>query len=163
MLNNKKGAALMQVLLVTAVLAGLATMLLRSSLSRTTAARQTRQSVSFELLVEACQAEINMMWSQKTSAVFKRDLSGCWMNCSATIAEDKEQGWDGKDYTTSKCYSSNPKDNQTNLTHATRYYMCHVPVNGGTVDIKAQFSEPTDDNGPCKLTFPIDQDEVDQL
>lgn len=35
MLKNQKGAALLQVLLITVVLAGMATMLLRASLSRT--------------------------------------------------------------------------------------------------------------------------------
>ena len=46
MLHNKRGAALLQVLLVTVVLAGMATMLLRANLSRTTTSRQTRRAVS---------------------------------------------------------------------------------------------------------------------
>ena len=45
--KNKKGAALLQVLLVTVILAGMATMLLRASLSRTTAARKTSQCIMY--------------------------------------------------------------------------------------------------------------------
>lgn len=81
MLNNKKGAALLQVLLVTAVLAGMATMLLRASLSRTTTARQTRRTVSAKLLVNACMAEVNTLWNNKTSEAFANDMRQCIMYC----------------------------------------------------------------------------------
>ena len=54
MLKNQKGAALLQVLLITVVLAGMATMLLRASLSRTSGARQTRRAVSSQLYINAC-------------------------------------------------------------------------------------------------------------
>lgn len=81
MLNNKKGAALLQVLLVTVVLAGMATMLLRASLSRTTTARQTRRTVSAQLLVNSCMAEVNTIWSSKTAEAFASDLKQCIMYC----------------------------------------------------------------------------------
>lgn len=81
MLNNKKGAALLQVLLVTVVLAGMATMLLRASLSRTTTARQTRRTVSAQLLVNSCMAEVNTIWSSKTANAFASDLKQCIMYC----------------------------------------------------------------------------------
>ena len=106
MLHNKKGAALLQVLLVTAVLAGMATMLLRASLSRTTSARRTHRIVSSQLLIENCQAEVNALWSAKTPSVFKRDLSKCAMRCvTSSCTGNKridshecishEQDWDG--------------------------------------------------------------------
>ena len=66
MLHNKRGAALLQVLLVTVVLAGMATMLLRANLSRTTTSRQTRRAVSSQMLISACQAEVNALWSLMT-------------------------------------------------------------------------------------------------
>lgn len=85
MLNNKKGAALLQVLLVTAVLAGMATMLLRASLSRTTTARQTRRTVSAKLLVNACMAEVNTLWNNKTPEAFANDMRQCIMYCEDGI------------------------------------------------------------------------------
>ncbi len=73
---NKKGAALMQVLLITVILAGIATMLLRASLSRVSSSRKTRRSVSAQVLIQACMAEVNTLWSKKTPEAFRRDLQG---------------------------------------------------------------------------------------
>ena len=84
MFKNKKGAALLQVLLVTVILAGLATMLLRASLSRSTAARQTRRTVSAQLLVNSCMAEVNTLWSIKSPEAFARDMNQCLMYCKST-------------------------------------------------------------------------------
>lgn len=151
MLTNKKGAALLQVLLVTAILAGMATMLLRASLSRSTSVRNTRQNVSKELLIEACQAEINIMWSYKKPEVFQRDLAGCWMNCSVPFTEDESgDSFNGTDYTTSKCYTA--------PTNATRTYTCSARDNG--VPVTATFLEPSSDenkgpDGQCILTYTI--------
>ena len=77
---NKKGAALMQVLLITVILAGIATMLLRASLSRTTSARRTRRTVSAQALIQSCMAEVNSLWSKKTPEAFTRDLNGVGNN-----------------------------------------------------------------------------------
>lgn len=81
-LSAKKGAALMQVLLVTVILAGMATMLLRAMLSRTSAARQTRKTVSSQMLVNSCMAEVNALWSAKTPEAFKRDMDLGIMYCN---------------------------------------------------------------------------------
>lgn len=75
MFMNKKGAALMQVLLVTIILAGIATMLLRAILSRTTTAFQTRKVVSGQILVESCMAEVNTLWSKKTPEAYLTDFN----------------------------------------------------------------------------------------
>lgn len=75
MFKNKKGAALMQVLLVTIILAGIATLLLRAVLSRTTTAYQTRKAVSGQVLVESCMAEVNSLWSKKTPTAFLNDFN----------------------------------------------------------------------------------------
>lgn len=89
MLRTKKGAALLQVLLVTVVLAGMATMLLRASLSRTTTARHTRRSVAGQMLINSCQAEVSAMWGVKSQERFVKDLASCWMYCKCTPqAED---------------------------------------------------------------------------
>ena len=77
---NCKGAALMQVLLITVILAGIATMLLRASLSRTTSARRTRRTVSAQILIQTCMAEVNTLWSKKSPEAFQRDLQGVGNN-----------------------------------------------------------------------------------
>ena len=89
MKNNKKGAALMQVLLITMVLAGITTALLRVTLSRTSSARQLRRVALAESLIQSCMAEVNSLWSKKTIEAFSRDLQGKgnanvpYMYCSA--------------------------------------------------------------------------------
>ena len=60
-LKNNKGAALMQVLLVTVVLAGMSAMLLRATLSRTMTVRQTRRNVSTQIMADSCMAEVNSL------------------------------------------------------------------------------------------------------
>ena len=76
MKNNKKGAALMQVLLIALVLAGIATMLLKVTLSRTSSARKTRRAALAETLIQNCMGEVNSLWASKTSEAFRRDLLG---------------------------------------------------------------------------------------
>ncbi len=83
MKNNKKGAALMQVLLITIILAGICTMLLRASLSRTTSARKTRRTVSGQVLIQSCMAEINTLWSKKSPEKFTQDLANGVMYTNA--------------------------------------------------------------------------------
>lgn len=93
MKNNKKGAALMQVLLITVILAGIATMLLRATLSRTTSAYRMRRTVSAQMLVQACMAQVNTLWSKKSAAAFQRDLNGLgndgvpYMYCSGEATD----------------------------------------------------------------------------
>lgn len=65
----------MQVLLITVILAGICTMLLRASLSRTTSARKTRRMVSGQLLIQSCMAEVNTLWSKKSPDKFTADLA----------------------------------------------------------------------------------------
>ena len=64
----------MQVLLMAVILAGMATMLLRTSLSRTVSARKTRRAVTAEMLIESCMAEINTLWSVKKTNTFISEL-----------------------------------------------------------------------------------------
>lgn len=81
-IKNKRGAALMQVLLVTAILAGIATFILRASLSRTSNARRTRRTISAQLLIDSCMSEVNTLWSAKTPEAFFTDMSNCKMQNS---------------------------------------------------------------------------------
>ena len=74
---NKRGVALLQVLIISAVLAGLSTMILRATLSRTVTSRQTRKTVSAQMLIESCMVEVNAWWASKTPQVYAEDLSAC--------------------------------------------------------------------------------------
>ena len=166
MLQNKKGAALLQVLLVTAVLGGMVAMLLRVNLSRVTSGRQTRKAVSQELLIEACQAQINLMWSNKTPWAFERDLSGCWMNClykeNPTDPNEQDTWKPGDDYTQSKC------NDDTEEEYQVRYYECKLPTTGSTVTVRARFltnndGSPKKDDGHCHLQYRIVETAIEQL
>lgn len=139
MLTNKKGAALLQVLLVTVVLAGMATMLLRASLSRTTTSRQTRRTVSGQMLIDACQAEVNTMWSLKPEEYFTRDLKHCVMGCKSIkgmcVYEDGTLGPAGS-----------------------REYKCKpVTVQDVTYQVTATFTgtEPDAQTGQCAIKYEI--------
>ena len=120
-IKNNKGAALMQVLLVTVVLAGMAAMLLRATLSRTITARHTRRSVSTQLLVDSCMAEVNSLWASKSPEAFLSDFNGdgrgAFMYC------------DSYDSNTGKCKSSG------NSIH--RYYDCSYSIDNVSYTVRA--------------------------
>ncbi len=122
MFMNKKGAALMQVLLVTVVLAGMAAMLLRATLSRTMTARQTRRSVSTQILVDSCMAEVNSLWAAKSSEAFRSDYQGdargAYMYCDSY---DKNNG---------AC-----KSTSEGAKH--RYYDCTTKIDNVTYTVRA--------------------------
>lgn len=135
--KNKKGAALLQVLLVTVILAGMATMLLRASLSRTTAARKTRRTVSAQMLVNSCMAQVNNMWAAKSPEMFARDMSQCIMYC--------------KDASTGTCPSAQVE----------KTYKCNISLNGQTYAVTAAFDPSGTDavinsDNKCKLTYTIE-------
>ena len=80
MYKNNRGAALLHVLMLSALLAGLAVMVLRATLSRQVTARQTRHAVGVHQAVTACIAEINNMWGLMTPEQYETSLSSC--SCS---------------------------------------------------------------------------------
>ena len=137
MLKNKKGAALLQVLLITVVLAGMATMLLRASLSRTSTARQTRRTVSAQLLVNSCMAEVNTFWTLKSPEAFARDMKECIMYCKSGATVDGT----GK---IADCSSDEKK------------YTC---TNG----VIASFTESDPSDGRCKLEYEVPADTSSKL
>ena len=77
----------MQVLIVTAILAGIATFILRASLSRTSNARRTRRLISAQLLIDSCMAEVNTLWAAKDPDVFTRDMNACIMYCATATSD----------------------------------------------------------------------------
>jgi uncharacterized phage protein (TIGR01671 family) len=76
MLSSKRGAAILQVLLVAAVLAGLSVLLLRASLSRASSSHQTRRTVSSQLEIDSCMAEINQLFAIKSADSFTALITG---------------------------------------------------------------------------------------
>lgn len=92
MWKNKKGAALMQVLLAAIILAGIAAMLLRFSLSRSTSARKTRRAVLAETLIQSCMGEVNALWNQKLEQdwrVFQNDIAQHCFYCGVSRDTNK--------------------------------------------------------------------------
>lgn len=88
MLLSKKGAAILQVLLLAAVLAGIATMILRFAVSRTSSARQNRRLVAAQLAIESCMAEVNEIWVSKSPEAFERDWNECIFKCTSSDGKD---------------------------------------------------------------------------
>lgn len=141
-LFNKRGAALLQVLLVAAVLAGMATMLLRASFSRANMARRTRRVVSAQMLIDRCQAEVNAMWAAKGEIIFRRDLNGCYMRCTAKQSQGttEETCTDGEKEYTCGPYTDHPN----NVTDGTTY------------SVKATFTgDAPNADGFCTLEYEL--------
>ena len=135
MLHSKKGAALFQVLLITVVLAGMATMLLRASLSRTSSMRQSRRTVSAQLLINTCMSEINTLWSVKKPEIFARDRENCYMWCNAEEGET--------------CTLTGSSAN------ASRSYTCQVSNGGNEYNVEAKFTGTSSTADGCELTYTI--------
>ena len=140
MLRNKKGAALLQVLLVSAVLAGMATMLLRASLSRTSTSRRMRRDVSAELLVNRCQWEVNALWSFKNPTAYANDLKDCYMVC--------------------KRRNSNNTCSRGDREHTCEYEVDRDgdSVTDITYTVTATMEKITGEQGRCKITYKVTDD-----
>ncbi len=87
---NKRGVALLQVLIVAALLAGMSALILRVVLSRTLIARQNRHTVSAQLLIDSCMNELNQLWAAKDAETYARDLEYC-CNYGINDAYDPDQ------------------------------------------------------------------------
>jgi len=134
MLLNKRGAALLQVLIVTAILAGIAAMVLRLSLSRTITSRQTRHVINAQTVIESCMAEVNTMWAAKTPEAYARDLKDCQM-CDQTA--DASAGCDDTNYQKHTCTIS--------LFEA-----------GSSYTVEAKIARSNEADRPrCKITYTI--------
>lgn len=74
----------MQVLLITVILAGITTMILRANLSRTASARKTRRQASAQVLIQACMSRVNDLWTAKSPDAFRRDMKDGIMYCKGS-------------------------------------------------------------------------------
>ena len=128
MLRNNKGVALAQVLLMTVVLAGMAAMLLRVSMSRANISSQINRRIRYQSLINACQAEVNALWAVKTPESFARDLSTCTMRRHGNV-ESADR----------KFYYCNP-----------------VAFEGVNYRVKAYFPDNAPDaDGKCRLRYAV--------
>ena len=133
MVFNKRGAALLQVLIITAILAGMSAMILRLSLSRTINSRKARHTIAAQTVIESCMAEVNTLWAAKTPEAYARDLAACQM-CDTTADEG--------------CTSENQQKyicNNIDIYNADDDY---------TVEAKIEQSE-SGATQPCKITYSI--------
>lgn len=133
---NKRGVALLQVLIVAAILAGLSAMILRVVLSRTLVARQNRRTVSAQMLIERCMAEVNYNLAKQDPENYAKSLDGC---CA--------HGWD---VSGNKCITDE-------LTHTTDIHRCQFsnPFNNGvgSYTVDAIFSKVDDQ---CQVAWQIE-------
>ena len=120
---NKRGVALLQVLIIAAVLAGLSTMILRAVMARSSSARSIRQTVTAQMVVEDCMNRVNDYWMDR----FEQDPKGA--------AEDLE-----------KCVFRQEGETYE-LSHggrlaALRTFECYLPFEGsanGRIAVHAHF------------------------
>ena len=144
-LTNKKGVALLQVLVVTAILAGLATMILRASLSRTITSRQMRHQVNVQQAIESCMAEVNNIWASKTPKVYADDLAACRIcggsDCPTGVV-DNNSVYDLPDGET---------------VPANTVHTCNVSLAaGGSITVQARFVSNYDGtNKRCQLKYTV--------
>ncbi len=90
MMLNKRGAALLQVLIISAVLAGISAMVLRATLSRTVNARRTRHTISSQMIIENAMAQVNARWASLTPETYAKYLASCILKCNSENVEDCE-------------------------------------------------------------------------
>lgn len=136
MLLSKRGAAILQVLLLAAVLAGVATVILRFSVARTASARQNRRLVTSQMAIESCMAVVNELWMAKSPEAFERDISQCIFSC---------RGGDGKSDPTKTCEGA---DRQTE-------YECkdHFTAQDRSYRVLAHIEKG--ESGNCEITYQI--------
>ncbi len=135
-LRNKRGAALLQVLIITAILAGMSVMILRLSLSRTMTSRQTRHVINAQTVIESCMAKVNTFWADKTPVAYARDLEKCQM-CEPGVGS-----CDGTD-------------------DAHKKYICTTVAltDGQSYTVTAEMSKVEGDPQPCRITYTITNDD----
>ena len=140
MFLNKRGAALLQVLIVSALLAGMATMILRATLSRTLSARQARHSVFVQKMVENCMGQVSRVWAAKTPEAYARDLAACQM-CDTTADDDAD------------CPSANVTVAGVEL-EGNKVYQCGtISIGPVSAPVFAVISD--EDGDPCTITYVV--------
>lgn len=135
MLLSKRGAAILQVLLLAAVLAGVATMILRFSVARTASARQNRRLVTAQLAIQSCMTEVNELWMSKSPEAFERDINQCIFRCS---------GGDGANRANVACDGANQE----------RTYLCQRSYDE-TEEHFITANMAQNDDGTCSIEYTL--------
>ncbi len=150
MLHNKKGVALLQVLMITAVLGGLCAMVLRISLDRTVASRKTRHTIAAQMAIESCMAEVNNIWALKNPTQYANDIQ----NCQYIVPGGT---WDGSSVTA--CDDGSPKSNEwyCRVTPALEYSSgTGNAVSGTQYCVTATIAPGSASSvSPCQITYAI--------
>ncbi len=141
---NHRGAALLQVLILSAILAGMATMILRVTLSRSVASKQVRHQITVQKMIESCMAQVNMFWASKTPEAYARDLAQCQMCSTDSVAN----GGDGN-----ACSSTNTPVSGVNFPGNKTYHCGSIAGgNGQLADVWAVMSSSSDN---CQIEYVI--------
>lgn len=138
--QNNRGAALLQVLILSAILAGMATMILRVTLSRSVASKQVRHQITAQKMIESCMAQVNMFWASKTPEAYARDLSQCQM-CDPTADREADCRTDMFDF--------NGKSFNRNLV-----YNCGSII-GGNSNTANVYAVISGSGGSCQIEYVI--------
>lgn len=133
---NKRGVALLQVLIISAILAGISAMILRATLARQVTARQTRRAVKAQMVIEYAMSQINFMWAAKTPKAYAEHLDYCALTCLV--------GWD-----------AGPCNYPGTGSQIMRSTTVSVPnADGGpNYEVKVEFVADSEDR--CKVTYTI--------
>lgn len=157
MLFNKRGAALLQVLIVTAILAGMSAMILRLSLSRTITSRQTRRVVNAQWLIDSCMAEVNAIWAAKTPQAYARDLADCRMCMNNT-----KEGGSGESEVP-ECDTTNPQYDYARIHECVKRDLFGEDKRQVIAKIeKVSGWNASSSTPPCRITYTI-VDNADSL
>ena len=151
MCRNKRGAALVQVLMLSALLAGLSAMILRATLSRQMIARQSRHAVGARLAIESCVAEINNMFAVMSPDDYAAMTSGLGNSARKCSFPKLATG-------ITTCDPENPTPPSS--TYNRKWY-CQVPAYGShycvtaTISSRAGSSADPTVPSPCKIDFTV--------
>ena len=142
---NKRGVALLQVLIIAAVLAGLSAMILRVVLSRTLVARQNRRTVSAQMLIERCMAKINDDWERQPLEEYANALEGAIHNGELICCINGRVSVSGKNLCRKSSETNRPDAAQCTFTN---------PFGDGVDHIVNVYSLPKED-GQCVFKWAI--------
>lgn len=140
---NKRGAALLQVLMITAILAGMSAMILRVSMSRTLSAKQAQHQINVQKAIESCMSQVNRVWAEKTPEAYARDLAVCQM-CDPTA--DADEGCET---------GARNVDAKTSVTGNHVYSCAVLNVDDTAIPVHAVMEHINGAGTPCQITYVV--------
>lgn len=141
MIHYKRGAALLQVLIITAILGGLCAMIARSVLSRQVTSKRVRRTILAQNAIKSCMAEVNAMWALKNPDQYADDLGSC---------NKIVPSWSGSSI--KSCDNQAPQTNE---------WYCRIKPTGGeeycvTAAISLTSDSEQEQGAPkCKITYTL--------